>query len=142
MGAAEARKLPKEDAYDVADEDDKYVSRGHSSARRYNQPIERDTLDDVMSPKGTLIQRRRSSMKPNTGNGMASKAFAAPMTGSPIGSRLAHKGLPLMAILLGMLMMALLAVGLSAFVSWWRVHQDDVQYGRPRTFQMDAVVGH
>jgi len=25
MGAAEARKLPQEDAYDVADEDDKYV---------------------------------------------------------------------------------------------------------------------
>jgi hypothetical protein len=119
MGAAEARKLPQEDAYDVADEDDKYVSRGHSSAIRYNQPIARDTLDDVMSPKGTLIQRRRSSMKPNTG-----------------------KGLPLMAILLGMLVMALLALGLSAFASWWRVHQDDMQYGRPRTFQMDAVVGH
>src|SRR6266550_4488122 len=122
MGAAEARKLPQQDAYDVADEDDKYVSRGRSSAIRYNRPIERDTLDDVMSPKGTLIQRRRSSMKPNTGNGMASKAFAAPTTGSPVGS--------------------LLAVGLTAFVSWWRVHQDDVQYGRPRTFQMDAVVGH
>jgi len=118
MGAAEARKLPQQDAYDVADEDDKYVSRGRSSAIRYNRPIERDTLDDVMSPKGTLIQRRRSSMKPNTSNGMASKASAAPATGSPVGSRLAHKGLPLMAILLGMLVMALLAVGLTTFVSW------------------------
>ena len=142
MGAAEARKMPKQAAYDVADEDDKYVSRSPSSARRYNQPVEHDTLDDVILPKGMLIQRRRSSMKPNTGNGMASKAFAAPTAGSPVGSRMAHKGLPLMAILLGMLVMALLAVGLSAFVSWWRVHQDDMQYGRPRTFQMDAVVGH
>src|SRR5205807_5652022 len=117
MGAAEARKLPQQDAYDVADEDDKYVSRGRSSAIRYNRPIERDTLDDVMSPKGTLIQRRRSSMKPNTGNGVASKAFAAPTTASPrgllVGSRLAQKGLPLMAILLGMLVMSLLVMGLS-----------------------------
>ena len=142
MGAAEARKKPEQAAYDVADEDDKYVSRSPSSARRYNQPVEHDTLDDVMSPKGMLIQRRRSSMKPNTGNGMASKAFTAPTTGSPGGRRPAHKHLPLMAILLGMLVMALLALGLSAFSSWWRVHQDDMQYGRPRTFQMDAVVGH
>lgn len=146
MGAAEARKLPRESAYDIADEDDKYVSRGRSSAIRYNQPVERETLDDVMSPKGTLIQRRRSSMKPNTGNGMASKAFATPTTGSsaspPVGLRLALKRFPLVAILLGMLVMALLVMGLTSFVSWWRVHQDDVQYGRPRTFQMDAVVGH
>ena len=146
MGAAEARKMPKQAGYDVADEDDKYVSRGHSSAIRYNQPIERETLDDVMLPKGTLIQRRRSSMKPNTGNGMASKAFAAPTTGSPagplVGPRLALKRFPLLAILAGMLVMALLVMGLTSFASWWRVHQDDMQYGRPRTFQMDAVVGH
>src|SRR2546423_14653265 len=111
MGAAEARKLPQQDAYDVADEDDKYVSRGRSSAIRYNRPIERDTLDDVMSPKGTLIQRRRSSMKPNTGNGMASKHFAAPTTGSPVASQLAHKFPPLMAILLGKPVMAPFADG-------------------------------
>jgi hypothetical protein len=27
-------------------------------------------------------------------------------------------------------------------VSWWQVSQDDLHYGRPRTFQCDAVVGH
>jgi hypothetical protein len=31
---------------------------------------------------------------------------------------------------------------LNAFSSWWQVHQDDVTYGRPRTYQVDAVVGH
>lgn len=25
---------------------------------------------------------------------------------------------------------------------WWQTHQDDVTYGNPRTFQIDAVVGH
>ena len=27
-------------------------------------------------------------------------------------------------------------------VNWWNVAQDDWHYGRPRTFQMDARVGH
>src|SRR5436853_5719592 len=115
MGAAEARKLTEESPYDVADEDDKYVTRGHSSAIRYNRPIEHDTLDDVMSPKGTLIQRRRSSTKSNPGNGMASKAFATPPVATPARSRslLTQKRYPVMAILLGMLVMSLLAIGLT-----------------------------
>jgi hypothetical protein len=30
----------------------------------------------------------------------------------------------------------------SALSSWWQVTQDDWHYGRPRTYQADAVVGH
>ncbi len=30
----------------------------------------------------------------------------------------------------------------SAIGNWWQVTQDDWHYGRPRTFQIDAVVGH
>lgn len=30
----------------------------------------------------------------------------------------------------------------SALSSWWTVQQDDWHYGRPRTYQCDAVVGH
>jgi hypothetical protein len=32
--------------------------------------------------------------------------------------------------------------GLSTFGSWWQIHSDDTTYGRPRTYQTDAVVGH
>lgn len=43
---------------------------------------------------------------------------------------------------LGMLaMLALWQVG-SLLLGWWQVTQDDWHYGRPRTFQTDAVVGH
>jgi len=28
------------------------------------------------------------------------------------------------------------------FFQWWQVEQDDWHYGRPRTSQVDAVVGH
>jgi hypothetical protein len=31
---------------------------------------------------------------------------------------------------------------ISALGSWWQVTQDDWQYGRPRTYQTNAVVGH
>lgn len=33
-------------------------------------------------------------------------------------------------------------LALSALGNWWTVQQDDWHYGRPRTFQIDAVVGH
>jgi hypothetical protein len=31
---------------------------------------------------------------------------------------------------------------LSMLINWWQVVQDDWHYGRPRTFQVDQVVGH
>jgi hypothetical protein len=44
-------------------------------------------------------------------------------------------GLALVVMLIGY-------VSLTAFGSWWQNHQNDVTYGTPRTFQIDAVVGH
>lgn len=43
---------------------------------------------------------------------------------------------------MGMLVMILLWAGLSAFGNWWGNHQLDMIYGIPRTWQIDAVVGH
>ena len=33
-------------------------------------------------------------------------------------------------------------IGLNVLVNWWHVWQDDLHYGRPRTYQTDARVGH
>lgn len=41
-----------------------------------------------------------------------------------------------------MMIMILGWVALSAVGSWWQTTLDDWHYGRPRTFQIDAVVGH
>ena len=43
---------------------------------------------------------------------------------------------------LALLVMILGWVALTAFANWWQVTQDDWHYGRPRTYQTDAVVGH
>ncbi len=43
---------------------------------------------------------------------------------------------------LGMVIMLALWLSGQMVVSAWQLHQDDATYGRPRTFQTDAVVGH
>ena len=132
------RKLPLE--IDAEDENQYYVTRPHTSAIRYDRPARRDTLESPVTQPGAVIQRRRSAVEPNTSSGMASKAIA-PSSSVAKGVRYARR-FPLVAIILGMAMMALLAFTLSSIGSWWQMHQQDVTYGRPRTFQVDAVVGH
>ena len=41
-----------------------------------------------------------------------------------------------------MIAMLALWVGGSLIFNWWQNYQDDVKYGRPRTYQTDARVGH
>lgn len=47
-------------------------------------------------------------------------------------------------VILGMAMFTMLVgwVLLTTVANWWQVTQDDWHYGRPRTFQVDMVVGH
>lgn len=47
-------------------------------------------------------------------------------------------------VLLGMAMFTMLIgwVLLTMLANWWQVTQDDWHYGRPRTFQVDMIVGH
>jgi hypothetical protein len=49
---------------------------------------------------------------------------------------------PYLYLGVGMLAMLALCAALSSFITWWNTWQDDVHYGRPRTYQVDAVVGH
>jgi hypothetical protein len=137
MRATQARKQPKyAEEYDVEDDDSLYTTPNPSSARKYRQPIEHDTLDDPLLQRSSILRRRSPAL--TTTHGPSSRAIANPTTEE----RPRHRRFPLVAILLGMVVMALLAVALSSLTSWWRIHQDDAQYGRPRTYQLDAVVGH
>lgn len=49
---------------------------------------------------------------------------------------------PLLYLGLGMCAMLLLWMGLSAALGWFGILMDDIHYGRPRTYQVDAWVGH
>jgi len=48
---------------------------------------------------------------------------------------LVYVGIALIAMLVGYFVLTDLS-------AWWQTHQDDSNYGNPRTFQIDAVVGH
>ncbi|SRR6266566_2061094 len=43
---------------------------------------------------------------------------------------------------LALLIMIVGWTAINLFATWWQMHTDDVMYGNPRTFQLDAVVGH
>src|SRR5579859_3397722 len=49
---------------------------------------------------------------------------------------------PLVYLGLGMVAMLILWTILSTVFGWFATFSDDIRYGRPRTFQMDAWVGH
>ena len=49
---------------------------------------------------------------------------------------------PLLLLGLGMILMLVLWTLLTLAISWWNTTWDDLHYGRPRTFQIDAIVGH
>jgi hypothetical protein len=49
---------------------------------------------------------------------------------------------PLLLLGLGMIFMLLLWTLLTLVANWWNTTWDDIHYGRPRTYQVDAVVGH
>jgi hypothetical protein len=138
MGATTASRLSQESEYELEEDEEYYVTRPHSSVRRYNQPPQRDTHDDADILKGEPVHQRRSNVKPYPGSGKLSPAA----TPSRRQAWRQDKRFPVIAVIVGMLLMAALFVMLSAFSSWWQIHQDDVTYGRPRTYQVDAVVGH
>lgn len=139
--------------YDIAEEEEYYVTRPHTSVRRYRQPAQRDTLDDHALEQVTFVRRRSSNSTPGTvtpgapslsgmrtarGNGIATKAIDPATSALPFHRRRA----PWLAIVGGMVVTLIMVVGFSSFNSWWQLHQNDATYGRPRTYQTDAVVGH
>lgn len=50
--------------------------------------------------------------------------------------------LGLVPIGVGMLLMLVIVVAGSSLLGWVQTNWDDLHYGRPRTFQIDAFVGH
>jgi len=85
-----------------------------------------------------------SAPSPRTEHPVSSKQpFKAHQPGKRTGLPQRRSGIhPLLYLSLGMLVtLATLAV-LSVVTSWFVTTLDDLHYGRPRTFQIDAYVGH
>ena len=140
MTTSQVRRGDQQDGidYEIAEEEEYYVTRPHTSVRRYKQPVRRDTSDDYAPEQSVFIQRRRAGNTTPATNRIISKAV------DPSLSLKRHhvKVAPWLAVVVGMLAMLTVVVGIRAFGSWWQTHQDDTTYGYPRTYQTDFIVGH
>lgn len=132
-----ARKIQGGDVLelDYADADTRNPSRLPSSARRYYIPDLQGRVSYEMQPETIATPRVRAGRNAQTTTAQPQQKRRGGIVGF-------LRGYPLVAIIFGMACMALLVYGLSSLNNWWTLHQQDVTYGRPRTYQVDAVVGH
>jgi hypothetical protein len=126
---------------DAMEEDEMlYPTRLPSSAIRYQTDTQRQPTRAMMEPTPTAVvilraHRRTQTAEHAPSSPQRSPAPARPARHSPRMHWSFYVGLSMFIMLLGW-------VSLSLFFRWWQVTQDDWHYGRPRTFQIDAVVGH
>jgi hypothetical protein len=99
------------------------------------------TMTDI-TPVAQRASRLRSPETEEDGAAPGAPS-ASPRPKTP---RMKRRGLlrlhPLVFLGIGMIAMLALWMLITMVASWWSVKWDDIQYGRPRTFQIDAVVGH
>ena len=98
--------------YDLEEDDSYYTQRQPTSSVRYTQPRQQ------------IIQRGNKRIV---------------IHNEPPPQRKMHWSFILG---LGMVLALCLWIGASYVLSWWTNHQLDSEYGMPRTFQTDQVVGH
>jgi hypothetical protein len=127
-----------QDYDEVGEPDEPAYTRPHTSIRTYNQPAAQTRGNTRFEYRPEKVIPRRAS---------AAQRSVTPHTDDlpetrPRRRKRAWSRCWLVYVGLGMLAMLALWVALQALMSWWNVTQDDIHYGRPRTFQLDAVFGH
>lgn len=135
MYTSQVRKQARPLEPDVEESDELYQTRMPSSVRRYRSRPSLHEEDDTHDPEFHVQQRRASRRAPlarlQTGRAWRStETLTLP------------RRFPLVPVLIGMAAMIVLVMSINVFSSWWQTYQNDIHYGRPRTYQMDAVVGH
>jgi hypothetical protein len=156
-------QVSKPDIYDDDEFDDVWPPRMPSSVRRYHSDVKAETgrasadvqslaQNDYLSntgrrttipPRRTATQAQLPALQPSRRRAVDTEddfSYTHQSSSLDGGRRLRLHWL----VYVGgaMLIMMLGWMALSAFANWWQVTQDDWHYGRPRTFQIDAVVGH
>ena len=121
--------------------DDVWPARLPTSTRRYNVPTDQTTWEYMQGNRRFIFHqgpppaRQAPAQSPSQTHHPRQEAYSE----EPRSRSRAHW---LLILGIGMLAMLALWVGGSMLLTWWQVTQDDWHYGRPRTFQTDAVVGH
>lgn len=139
----------EDDSLNEGESDEVWPSRPLSSARRYQSLVDIRTeagrVADVQEQQG----RRRHTVPPRRTARETSAHVSIDEKHEPGARRLSIRRAGrqrhfhwLVFVGLALCVMILSWLALSAVGSWWHITQDDWRYGRPRTFQVDQVVGH
>jgi hypothetical protein len=132
----------EEEAVEEDDEDEEmlFPARLPRSAIRYQTSTQRPPTRQVVEQAPTEVMIYRAHRRTQTAEHAPSYPKRSPLSARP--PRHGPHMHPLFYLGLSMFIMLLGWMALSFFLQWWQVTQDDWHFGRPRTFQIDAVVGH
>lgn len=108
------------------------------SALRY-RPIGTTPQMVPITPRSSRLKRKQR--EPHTTGGLPSTAPVKSAVGTPETQSHPHVH-PLVLVGLAMAATVIMMIGLQLALSVATMAYNDLHYGRPRTFQMDAVVGH
>ena len=122
---------------DSDEEDEQWPGRLPSSSVRW-QPLPGSGNTHYQIHPDQIIPRRAHA-NPTTSRARGTEDVPQAKPKSRRRGFMAH---PLLYLGVGMVAMLALWVAGQMFVNWWTLHQDDSTYGRPRTYQFDAVFGH
>jgi hypothetical protein len=128
-----------------AEPENKNEQPENEKEERGDEEVEVWARDAVES--GETKKARASASQPATATG-PKKSPKTPLPTAPtrkavsLRSRLNVRAHPLLPLGIGMIVMLVLWTLLTLAVNWWNTTWNDIHYGRPRTFQVDAVVGH
>ncbi len=137
----QARRHTVQPQYGVEDDDALYETRSPNSARRYQVPATQGPQRVVryhyqhVPPRQSRVQDRSPVQRQTQDRLRDPQPYPKRAVTHHQWHPLWYVGVTLFAVVIGITL--LFAVG-----SWWRSYQEDQQYGRPRTSQCDAKVGH
>jgi hypothetical protein len=132
---------------DEGEYDDVWPTRLPSSARRYQGladvqvpsgrrgDVNSSSARHTIPPRRTATQKRVSINEGNTQTTDTQRFQRGRAKSQRRFHWLAFVGIALLVMIFGW-------IALNALGTWWQTTLNDWQYGRPRTFQIDAVVGH
>jgi len=140
------QRTDDENEDEMADEDvpdSWYEQRIPNSARRYALPVtQKPGQHAVVRYHRIPARSSRSAAATTTAYSESAAEDNEEEVQLPLARSRRRRAHWLLWVGLGMLVMLLLWQVALVVGTWWQNVQNDWHYGRPRTFQMDAVVGH